>query len=119
MHAPPWKFVDRVLERSSHHARAEKLLSADEPLGCGPLFVVEALAQTAAEVGRGDLGEHRGYLTAISNFRFSSLGKPGDRIELCVTRTQQLGALHRFSAEARIDGHTVAAGELTFALYRP
>ncbi len=117
MHAPPWKFVDRIVETTADSARAEKCVNIDDPLGCSALILIEALAQTAAALGTSERGVHQGYLAAVSNFQFFRSPLPGERVELCASRTQTLGTLQRFLGEARVDGTLIAQGELTFALH--
>jgi 3-hydroxyacyl-[acyl-carrier-protein] dehydratase len=121
-HRRPWLLVDRVLERAGDRVRAEKRLSAGDPLlaaGALPdVLVIEALAQAAACVaGRGDA--RAGLLVAASGFEFAARACAGETLTLTCARVAQLGAMHRFTGEASVDGKLVARGELTFALGAP
>jgi 3-hydroxyacyl-[acyl-carrier-protein] dehydratase len=122
-HQPPWRLVDRVLSAAGDEVCAEKRLSAGDPLlrdGLPELLVLEALAQTAACLmsagDGGGLGRHRGYLVAVAGFEFDGRPQPGETLRLRATKTAALGALHRFTGEASVDGRVVARGQLTFAV---
>jgi 3-hydroxymyristoyl/3-hydroxydecanoyl-(acyl carrier protein) dehydratase len=39
----------------------------------------------------------------------------GQRLDYLVVRTHEVGSMQRFGVEAAVDGHRVAAGELTVA----
>jgi 3-hydroxymyristoyl/3-hydroxydecanoyl-(acyl carrier protein) dehydratase len=121
---PPWRLIDRVLEVAGDRVRAERRLSANDPLlrdGLPELLALEALAQTAACLNAGELGIHRGYLVAASDFQFDGRAQPGETLSLEATRQAQMGALLRFQGEARAitaDGsaRVVARGQMTFAV---
>jgi 3-hydroxymyristoyl/3-hydroxydecanoyl-(acyl carrier protein) dehydratase len=123
-HQPPWLLVDRVLVVQGDTVRAERRLSASDPLlrdGLPELLALEALAQTAACLNAGELGAHRGYLVAASGFQFDGRAQPGETLSLEATRQSQMGALLRFEGVARAisaDGKTrvVAQGQMTFAV---
>jgi 3-hydroxyacyl-[acyl-carrier-protein] dehydratase len=115
-HRAPWLLVDRVVEAGDGRVRAEKRLSADDPLvgdGFPELYVIEALAQAAA-CARGK--QHRGFLIAATKFSFQRRAQAGETITLEAERTAQFGALHRFAARASVGDETIAAGELSFAI---
>lgn len=126
-HRAPWLLVDRVVAVDGGVVRAEKRLTHGDPLldGDGTLgepFVVEALAQTAACLNAAQLeGEggrpHQGMLVAASKFSFEGpRARAGDLLALEAQRTASLGALHRFTCEARVDGRVIARGDLSFAV---
>jgi 3-hydroxyacyl-[acyl-carrier-protein] dehydratase len=120
-HRPPWLLVDRVLGRDGESVTAEKRLAADDPLlapgGELPeLLLLEALAQTAACLNAGRLGPHQGLLVAATRVTFAGRARAGDRVELRATRTAVLGAMVRFSVEARVGDALLARGELTFTV---
>jgi 3-hydroxyacyl-[acyl-carrier-protein] dehydratase len=122
-HRPPWLLVDRVLSAVGDEVRAEKRLSAGDPLlrdGLPELLVLEALAQTAACLMSaptgGGRGKHRGYLVAAAGFQFSGRPQAGETLSLRATKIAELGALHRFEGEATVDGRPIARGQMTFAV---
>lgn len=127
-HRPPWLLVDRVVAvegAPTFVVRAEKRLSQGDPL-LGPdgeltePMVLEALAQTAACLNAAsDEGDrpHTGMLVAATRFAFEGpRARAGDLVALEARRTASLGALHRFSCEARVDGRVIARGDLSFAV---
>ena len=111
-HRAPWLLIDRVVARGDDRVEAEKRVAADDPLLAGDelpeLLLLEALAQTAACANAETLGKHQGLLVAAS--------RAGDVVTLVATRTATMGALVRFSTEARIGERTIARGEMTFAV---
>jgi len=118
-HRAPWLLVDRVIEAGEGRVRAEKTVTADDPLvadGLPELLLVEALAQAAACVRGSEHGQHRGFLVAASRFEFSRRVRAGETLTLRAERTATLGALHRFSAEAAVGEERICRGELSFAI---
>src|SRR5262245_1609742 len=116
-HRAPFRLIDRVVALEPNQVRAEKRVPAGDPLladGLAETLLLEALAQTAACLNAASMKSHRGYLVAANQFRFEGRAYPGDTIELLAVRGGQLGALHRFSGEARVSGRVIAAGEMTF-----
>ncbi|HWE26394.1 MAG TPA: hypothetical protein VHB97_00250, partial [Polyangia bacterium] len=99
---------------------AEKRVAADDPLlapgGLPELLVLEALAQTAACLNAGALGRHQGLLVAASGVAFDGRAQAGDLVRLHARKTATMGALVRFTAEARVGERVIARGELTFAV---
>ena len=119
-HRPPWLLVDRVVARSDDHVEAEKRVAADDPLlapgGLPELLSLEALAQTAACLNAGRLGQHRGLLVAASHVVFDGRAQAGDLVSLRARRIATLGTLLRFAVEARVGERVIARGEMTFAV---
>lgn len=119
-HRAPWLLVDRVVARGADEVTAEKRLAADDPLladgELGEVLVVEALAQAAACLNAGGLGRHRGLLVAAAGFAFDGRARAGETLTLVARRTAALGALVRFSVEARVAERVIARGQLTFAV---
>jgi 3-hydroxyacyl-[acyl-carrier-protein] dehydratase len=119
-HRAPWLLIDRVIARGDDRVEAEKRVAADDPLLAGDelpeLLLLEALAQTAACANAGQLGKHQGLLVAASRVEFDGRARAGDVVTLVATRTATMGALVRFSTEARIGERLVARGEMTFAV---
>jgi 3-hydroxymyristoyl/3-hydroxydecanoyl-(acyl carrier protein) dehydratase len=138
-HAPPFRLVDRVVaaDLAAGTLMAERRITACALWPGGLRFpevlVIEALCQAAAclnildaapPVDQRAARQHHGYLVAISNFRFQqdfdSAQSPyptvGDSLILKVKRQSRLGALLAFFAEAQVLTHTVASGQLLFAI---
>lgn len=130
-HRPPFLLIDRVLSADPKAGRlvALRRLSADDALGpaaheSGPPgwtapaefprpLLIEALCQAAAclnglalsgniETGGGGSAVHRGFLVAISGFRFPDFAYIGETVELSVTRRESLGAVVAFDASATV-----------------
>jgi 3-hydroxyacyl-[acyl-carrier-protein] dehydratase len=87
-----------------------------EPLMPGVL-IIEAMAQTAAALVVTTLGpEKEGRLTyfmSIDSARFRRPVVPGDTIHIHVKKERRRGSVWRFSADARVDGVTVAEAVYT------
>jgi 3-hydroxyacyl-[acyl-carrier-protein] dehydratase len=119
-HRPPWLLVDRVLSRAGGVVEAEKLVAAGDPLLCDgelpELCVLEALAQTAACENAGVLGSHLGLWVAASGVSFDGRARAGDVVRLRACKTAAMGALVRFTVEARVGERVIARGEMTFAV---
>jgi 3-hydroxymyristoyl/3-hydroxydecanoyl-(acyl carrier protein) dehydratase len=118
-HQPPFRLVDRLRSNQGGVAIAERRVTSNDPLVGGVLpatLIVEALAQTAALIAGAEIGRHHGMLVALKNVRVDGAARVGDTLELVARRTGTLGALHRVSGEARVEGGLVLCGELTFAI---
>ena len=119
-HRPPWLLVDRVTARGEGVIEAEKRLAADDPLLAGgelpELLVLEALAQTAACHNAGALGAHHGVWVAATGVAFEGRARAGELVSLRASKTAAMGALARFTVEARVGERVIARGEMTFAV---
>ena len=125
-HRSPFLLVDRVLSVESDEVRAEKRVTAGDPLlgdaGLGGPLLVEALAQTCAclmgaqHLAAGGGGRHLGYLVAAQAWKFSDFARPGETALLFARRQSSRGALHRFTASARVASRPLAEGIMTFAV---
>ncbi|MFO7951288.1 MAG: 3-hydroxyacyl-ACP dehydratase FabZ [Bacillota bacterium] len=127
-HRYPFLLVDRLTELvSGEKAVGIKNVTINEPFFQGHfpgepvmpgVLVVEALAQVGA-VAILSMAENEGKLalfTGINNFRFKEMVKPGDQLELAVTMAGMRRNMGKGEAEAKVEGKTVAGGELWFAL---
>ncbi len=118
-HRAPFLLVDRVLEAAPGKVRAEKQVSAGDPLVGDQLpdmLVIEALAQTAACSNRSEHGPHLGYLVAITGFTFEGRAAVGETLTLRVERAAQLGGLSQFDGEATVGERLIARGRMTFSV---
>ena len=127
-HRYPFLLVDRVVElEPGVRAVGLKNVTINEPFFQGHfpdypimpgVLIVEALAQVGSvallslEQNRGKVG----YFAGIDSFRFRKPVQPGDVLRMEVSLERMRGAVGKAKAEAKVEGKTVAAGELTFAL---
>ena len=127
-HRYPFLMVDRITElEPGARAVGLKNVSINEPFFQGHfpgypimpgVLIVEALAQVGSvallslEQNRGKVG----YFAGIDSFRFRRPVRPGDVLVMEVSLERMRGAVGKAKAEAKVDGKTVASGELTFAL---
>jgi 3-hydroxyacyl-[acyl-carrier-protein] dehydratase len=121
-HRPPFRMVDRLVSAAPGEARAERRVTANDPLvgdGLLPCLVLEGLAQTAALIAGAEVGRHDGYLVAMRNVAVEGQARVGDTVALFARRTATLGGLHRVEAEASVEGRVILRGELTFAIQAP
>ena len=87
----------------------------DHPIMPGVL-IVEAMAQTAAVVVLGSLGDAEGsvvYFMSIEGARFRKPVLPGDRLMLHVTKQHGRGNVWKFKGEARVGGQLKAEATYT------
>ncbi len=142
-HRPPFRLIDRVLDAdlTAGTLTAARLITADDPLYPQPepalpgTLVIEALCQAAACLNglllraavetRSTEPPHRGYLVALTDFRFHDVVQTGETLVLKVMREGSLGAMQAFAATASaisMNGPTgqnprnIAGGRLLFAL---
>jgi len=127
-HRYPFLLVDRLTELvPGQKAAGIKNVSINEPYFQGHfpgepvmpgVLILEALAQVGAAAVL-SMEENAGKLAAFSgidNFRFRQVVRPGDRLELEVEVLKMRRSIGKGRAEAKVDGKTVASGELWFAI---
>ena len=127
-HRWPFLMVDRIIElEPGARAVGLKNVSINEPFFQGHfpgypimpgVLIVEALAQVGS-VALLSLEQNRGkvcYFAGINSFRFRKPVQPGDVLRMEVSLERMRGAVGKAKARAEVDGKTVAAGELTFAI---
>ena len=127
-HRYPFLLVDKLLELvPGEKAAGIKNVTINEPFFQGHfpgepvmpgVLIVEALAQVGAaallsvEQNKGKLA----LFTGIDGFRFKQMVLPGDVLHLEVTLSSMRSNFGKGKAEAAVDGKTVAAGSILFAL---
>lgn len=126
-HRYPFLLIDRVVEmRHNHSAVGMKNVSINEnyfqghfpghPVMPGVL-IIESMAQTAAVLVVETLGPRAAgkvvYFMSIENAKFRRPVVPGDQLRIHVVKERNRGNVWKFSAQARVDGASVA--EATFA----
>jgi 3-hydroxyacyl-[acyl-carrier-protein] dehydratase len=127
-HRYPFLLVDRIVEwEAGKRAVGIKNITVNEPFFQGHfpeypvmpgVLIVEALAQVGAVAVLG-MEENRGklaFFAGIDKFRFRGQVKPGDVLRLEVELLRLKGSVGKGKATAKVDGRTVAEGELMFAV---
>ncbi|HEY0829326.1 MAG TPA: 3-hydroxyacyl-ACP dehydratase FabZ [Bacilli bacterium] len=130
-HRYPFLLIDRILEvEEGKRAVGLKNVTVNEPhfIGHFPgypvmpgVLIVEALAQVGAvailmlEENKGKIGLFAG----IDQFRFRGQVFPGDTLILEVVFTRVKGSIAKAQGTAKVNGRTVAEGEMMFALADP
>lgn len=128
-HRHPFLLVDRITAlEPGLTGVGRKCVSANEPFFPGhfpgdPLFpgvlIVEAMAQVAAVVALAAHPERAGaqaWLLGLDRVRFRKPVRPGDVLELHLTRTGLRRGMWFFHGEARVDGEKVATADLVATL---
>ena len=126
-HRYPMLMIDRVIELSSQHVLAEKLISASEPCFTGhfpdqPIFpgvlIIEAMAQAGGIWALSAMPENRGLktvLVGVDEARFRRQVVPGDVLRLLIRPLRARPKLVRFAGTATVGGDTVAEAVLMAA----
>ncbi|MGH7935125.1 MAG: 3-hydroxyacyl-ACP dehydratase FabZ [Candidatus Binataceae bacterium] len=123
-HRYPFLLVDRVLELEDSRALTLKNVTVNEPFFVGHfpnmpimpgVLVLEALAQSAAILALGIIGERRSLfmLTGFDRVRFRHRVVPGDQLRIEVRLLKHHHPLWKMHAEARVDGELAAEAELS------
>lgn len=124
-HRFPFLLVDRILEREAGvRVRAEKLVSMSEPYLQGHLpgrplvpgvLLLEMLAQAAAFLEAGPLGDRPIFLAQVQDARFRRPAFPGDRLELEVRPDAAFGPFQRVEGTVRCAGEVLCTARLLLA----
>jgi beta-hydroxyacyl-ACP dehydratase FabZ len=129
-HRYPMLMIDRVIELSSEHVLAEKLISANEPCFTGhfpdqPIFpgvlMIEAMAQAGGIWAMNAMPENQGMktvLVGVDEARFRRQVGPGDVLRLLVRPVRARSKMVRFAASASVAGETVAEALLLAAFVK-
>lgn len=126
-HRYPMLLVDKVIDiKKNESAIGIKNVTVNEPFFQGHfpqrpvmpgVLIIECMAQTAAILVVSTLGpDAEGklvYFMSVENARFRKPVRPGDRLELHISKERSRGNVWKFRAEGRVDGALVA--EATYA----
>ena len=123
-HRYPFLLIDRVLELESERTLTLKNVTVNEPYFTGHfpslpvmpgVLIVEALAQSAAILALGIIGERRSLfmLTGIDKVRFRRRVVPGDQLKMEVRLVKHHHPLWKMHGEARVDGDLAAEADLS------
>ncbi|MGE9290134.1 MAG: 3-hydroxyacyl-ACP dehydratase FabZ, partial [Puniceicoccales bacterium] len=129
-HRPPFLFIDEVVEIEEGRLVAERTIRAEEPQFEGHypgnpimpgVLICEAAFQAAAVLlvnrleQKGEaIGGRTPILSRISDARFKSMVKPGDKIRITVTHKETISRFEFLNAVIEKDGRKAAT--LSFAL---
>ncbi|MGH7987487.1 MAG: 3-hydroxyacyl-ACP dehydratase FabZ [Candidatus Binataceae bacterium] len=123
-HRFPFLLIDRVLELEADRALTLKNVTINEPFFVGHfpgmpimpgVLIVEALAQSAAVLALGIIGERRSVfmLTGLDKVRLRRRVIPGDQLRIEVRLLKHHHPLWKMHAQARVDGELAAEAELS------
>lgn len=129
-HRYPFLLLDRLTRiQKGESAVGIKNVTINEPFFPGHfpsepvmpgVLIVEAMAQAAAAlvIHSLDLADRDPlvYFMSIENAKFRKPVRPGDRLELHVTKERERGAIWKFACEARVDGTKVTEAGITAML---
>jgi 3-hydroxymyristoyl/3-hydroxydecanoyl-(acyl carrier protein) dehydratase len=121
-HAPPFLFVDEVIEVGPGTIKARRTFRPDEDFFRGHfpdrpivpgVLLIEAMAQTFAYLIMKDRPLDGVYLTGIDRARFRAPVLPGHEVVFTVEIEGERLGLVKAKAEARVGGQKVADARLT------
>ena len=135
-HRWPFLLVDRVVKINEKLIEGYKNVSSADIVFIGhfpevPIFpgvlIVEALAQLSGlfmvnsmknDASFEGEADQIGVLTAVRNFKFIEIVKPGDRLNLKSVLKSQNANCRNFTVFAYVDNKEVAAGEIQLFLQK-
>lgn len=121
IHRPPFRFVDALVSVSEVDGVFALTLSAGDPRltdgRLAPLFLVEALAQSAAAFFGAQQAHsaESGFLVELSAVELLADAHANQSVRLRVTKQRQLGAVARFLGEAKHNDALLARATITVA----
>jgi 3-hydroxyacyl-[acyl-carrier-protein] dehydratase len=125
-HGISFRFIDRILEIAPGESIvALKNVTSNEPYLQGHLpgnpimpgvLLLEAMVQTAGLLLPAGSSA---FLAQIKEARFRRPIIPGDQIRIEAAQLAGLGALHRFTVKALVEGAIAAEAEIALAISNP
>ena len=121
-HAPPFLFLDDVIDIAEHRITARRTFRPDEEFFKGHfpgrpivpgVLLIEAMAQAFAYLVMKDRPLDGVYLTGVDRARFRAPVLPGQEVVLTVEIEGERLGLVKAKAEARVAGQKVADARLT------
>ena len=126
-HRAPFLLIDKIKDiELGQSATGIKAVSGNEPYFVGHfpgnpvmpgVLIVEAMAQTAGALAALCLGEEAEdkmvFLASVNNTKFKTPVRPGDLLELHVTKTAGRNLLWKFSGTGMVDGQVVNQAEFS------
>lgn len=121
---PPFLFVEDILERTENSIRTKLELTGEEDFFQGHfpgnpimpgVLLQEALFQTGALLMAAS-GKGLGVVTKVEKARFKGLVKPGQTLEMHVTRLETLANATYFKGQVKVGNKSVASMQFTCAL---
>jgi 3-hydroxyacyl-[acyl-carrier-protein] dehydratase len=131
-HRPPFVFVDKIVQAEGASVTTSKIFSEDEeyfkghfpgnPIVPGVLLI-ESMAQTAGLAASNVLSKgkkHEGaadvfYLSRVAGMKFKKPVLPGQEVRVRAEVVMSYGTMAKVSVESKVDGETVAEGELVLS----
>jgi len=132
-HRYPFLLVDRIVDMDGDNSAVGiKNVTINEPFFQGhfPEFpvmpgvlLIEGMAQTAGALCVASLGDDYEpqlvYFMSIDRAKFRRPVTPGDTVYYHVHKMRNRGRVWRFKADARVDGQSVAEGEISAMIVEP
>lgn len=125
-HRFPFLMIDKILElEKGKRAVVVKNVTINEPFFQGHypqypvmpgVLIIEAMAQAGGLAAASNEGGLIPLLTGVDQTRFRVQVRPGDQLVITATVLKQRSKVVKIAAVAKVDGKTVAEGELTFVL---
>lgn len=126
--APPFLFIDKILEKSENKIECVKHLTYNEPFFVGHfpgdpivpgVLMIEMAAQASMLLALEEESEPKmGYLVQTKEFKFYHPGKPGDSLHIKAENKETFGRYMTTKVLITIgdSGKKAAKGELVFYL---